>query len=192
MLKSTLPAPTAFGISGAIVSTYRISVKPSARNSSSAINCGAVQSAGVFAKVTLVISGTPSAAGALGMPTRPAAAAPAAVVRKRRRDCSIVTGNLPSGSRLQLAFELVKEAPIGAFRDDLEHPIFAEAPIFVAQIPSSVPKVDSVEIRVRVAERRFTIGGSPVSRRMVGFARLVGEGPRMLQRPISATSCGRW
>jgi len=31
MLKSTLPAPTALGISGAIVSTYRISVKPSAR-----------------------------------------------------------------------------------------------------------------------------------------------------------------
>jgi len=62
------------------------------------------------------------------------------------------------------------------FRNDLEHPIFAEAPIFVAQILSRVPKVDSAEIRVRVAGRRFTIGGSPVCRRMVGFARLVGEG----------------
>ena len=45
-----------------------------------------------------------------------------------------------------------KEALIGVFRNDLEHPIFAEAPTFVAQIPSGVPKVDSVEIRVRGCE----------------------------------------
>src|SRR6516164_5855047 len=132
MLKSTLPAPIAPGISGAIVSTYRISVKPSARSSSSAMNCGAVHSAGVFAKVTLVISGAPSAAGARGMPTRPAAAAPAAVVRKPRRDCSIVTGSLPFGSRLQLAFQLVEEAQVSVFSQDLmwtrfDHPCLVQA-----------------------------------------------------------------
>jgi hypothetical protein len=48
-------------------------------------------------------------------------------------------------SRLQLAFELVEETPIGAFRYDLEHPIFAEASIFVAQIRSGAPKVDTAD-----------------------------------------------
>jgi hypothetical protein len=50
-----------------------------------------------------------------------------------------------SRSRLQFAFDLVDDAPISVFRNDLEHPIFAEAPVFVAEIPSGVPKVDSAE-----------------------------------------------
>src|SRR6516164_3815217 len=119
MLKSTLPAPTALGTSGAIVSTYRISVKPSARSSSSAMNCGAVHSAGVLARVTLVVSGAPSWANARGVPTRPAAAAPAAVARKRRRVCSIITASLSSDSRLQLPLQLVQKAPIRALGNDL-------------------------------------------------------------------------
>src|SRR5262252_7869274 len=73
MLKSTLPAATALGMSRTVVSTYRISVKPSARRSSSTVNCGAVHSAGVLVKVTLVVSGAPSLASARGLPSSPAA-----------------------------------------------------------------------------------------------------------------------
>ena len=54
---------------------------------------------------------------------------------------------------------------MSVFRNDLEYPIFAEVPIFVAQIPQGLPKVDSAEkLQIldwaRVAGLRFTIGGS--------------------------------
>src|ERR1700719_3444861 len=68
-----------------------------------------------------VVSRAPSAPCTAGAPRKPAAPANERVVRKRRRVCIIVIPILPAfyGSRLQLAFELVEEAPVGALGDDL-------------------------------------------------------------------------
>jgi hypothetical protein len=66
-------------------SRYRISVKPSARNSSSATNCGATQRFSLLKRRTAVVSSDPSAASARGRLVRPAALANAALVRNRRR-----------------------------------------------------------------------------------------------------------
>src|SRR6516225_2208431 len=69
---------------------------------------------------TVVVSGAPSPASARGGRSRPAAPAIDKLVRKRRRVCVNVMNVLPRcASRLQLAFELVKKAPIGAVGDDL-------------------------------------------------------------------------
>jgi len=68
----------------------------------------------------VVVSSAPSAAHAGGMRTRPAAPAIDKVVRNRRRDCFIgIETSHPSVSRLQLAFELVEEAPIGVFGENV-------------------------------------------------------------------------
>src|ERR1700745_3309204 len=68
-----------------------------------------------------VVSRAPSAPCTAGAPREPAAPANERVVRKRRRVCIIVIPILPAfyGSRLQLAFELVEEAPVGSVGDDL-------------------------------------------------------------------------
>jgi hypothetical protein len=69
---------------------------------------------------TVVVSSIGSAAARLGGRV-PAAPARAVMVRKRRRLCTIDIGILPClyYSRLQLAFELIKETPIRAVGDDL-------------------------------------------------------------------------
>src|SRR6516162_4535169 len=97
-----------------------MSVKPSARSSSSATYCGAMQMTGCFINRTVVVSSTPSAARNGGPRTRPAAPANERVVKNCRRVW--VTGiRVPPCQRLclQLAFELVQEPPIGALGDDL-------------------------------------------------------------------------
>src|SRR5215471_9652190 len=99
-----------------------MSVKLSARRSSCATYLGALHMLDDFPMRTVVISGAPSAASARRARTRPVTLAnERAVVRKRRRVCVIGIGNLPFllRSRLQLAFDLVQKAPIGAFGDDL-------------------------------------------------------------------------
>src|SRR6516165_5486282 len=63
-----------------------------------------------------------------------------------------------------------------------EHPIVAEAPVFVAQIPSVCPKVEfrrnsQILDWVRVAGAPFTIGGSPVFRRKVWGSLARRRGP---------------
>src|SRR5437016_454428 len=79
-----------------------------------------MQMPSVLARRTVAVSGGPSAAGARGARTRPAALTADSAPRKRRRVCIIGIGNLPFLClRLQLAFELVEEAPIGAVGDDL-------------------------------------------------------------------------
>src|SRR5215471_5741604 len=106
-----------------------MSVKPSARRSSSATYWGAMQMPAIFASRTVVVSGGLSWARELCAPIRPAAPADERVARKRRRFCVIgmMSHLSPSDAAcerprllpLQLALELVKEAPIGALRDDL-------------------------------------------------------------------------
>src|SRR6516162_325739 len=76
---------------------------------------------------TVVVSSGPSAARAAG--TRSTLAAPAIdrLVRKLRRVCTVgITTLPPPRSRLQLAFELVEEAPISALGDDLLRARFDE------------------------------------------------------------------
>src|SRR6516162_10149879 len=100
-----------------------MSVKPSARSNSSAANIGAMQIAGLCRKRTAVVSRAPSKANACGASARAEVPAIArALVRKRRRVSLI--GILKTSlcfrrSRLQLAFQLVEEAPIRTLGDDL-------------------------------------------------------------------------
>src|SRR6516165_2006632 len=99
-----------------------MSVKPSAPSSSLATYCGATQMLGSFRMRTVVVSGPPSAASTYGVRRRAVPQASDRVVRKRRRVGVIGIGRLlPLSwhSRLQLAFELVEKAPIGAVGDDL-------------------------------------------------------------------------
>src|SRR6516225_7329917 len=64
-----------------------MSVKPSARKSSSATYCGAMQMPAIFASRTVVVSGGPSWAHEAAAPMRPATPADESVDRKRRRLC---------------------------------------------------------------------------------------------------------
>src|SRR4029077_1844536 len=97
-----------------------MSVKPSARSSSSATYCGAPQIVGLCSSRTVVVSSAPSAAGTGGARRRTVPPAIDTVARKRRRGWVITIGSLSlPRSRLQLAFELVQETPIGAVGDDL-------------------------------------------------------------------------
>src|SRR6266446_2705582 len=97
-----------------------MSVKPSARSSSSATYCGAIQMTGCLISRTVVVSSAPSAACNGGAWSRPAAPANERVVKNRRR-VWVIGIRVPPCQRLclQLAFELVQEAPIGAVGDDL-------------------------------------------------------------------------
>src|SRR5215472_86356 len=126
MLKSMSPS-LIFLVSGAPGPevTYWMSVKPSARSSSSAMYCGALQRTGIFfAKRTLVVSSAPSAASTGGARRRPAALAIDKVDRNRRLVCLVGITN--ASLRLQLAFELVEKAPIGSIGDDLLRARFNE------------------------------------------------------------------
>src|SRR6516165_1662347 len=97
-----------------------MSVKPSARNNSSAMSCGATQMLGIFGSLTEAVSSAPSAATVPGERTRLAAPAADNPTRKWRRVGANDIGNLPfSWLRLQLAFELVQKAPVRAVGDDL-------------------------------------------------------------------------
>src|ERR1700730_18686280 len=90
---------------------------------------------GFFGSLTVVVSREPSAANARGARTRPAAPARAAGVRNRRRVCGFGIGVIPFFQRspLQLAFQLVQEAPIRAVGDDLLRARLYEAHIAHAQ-----------------------------------------------------------
>src|SRR6266849_321453 len=98
-----------------------MSVKPSARSNSSATYWGARQIPGLFVRCTEVVSSGASAASKFGARTRPAAPAAARPATKRRRVWIHAIVGIPflGRSRLQLALELVQEAPIGAVGDDL-------------------------------------------------------------------------
>src|SRR6516225_1574117 len=81
------------------------------------MNCGAAHSAGVFARVTLVVSGASSAASARGVRARPAAAT-AALVRKRRRVCIVSIGLPPAelcGPELRLFLKFPGADPPAAY-----------------------------------------------------------------------------
>jgi hypothetical protein len=74
----------------------------------------------LFDSLTVVVSRGPSAATDGGMQTKLAALANERVVRKRRRVCVAgIEASLFFRSPLQLAFELVQEAPVGAVGDQL-------------------------------------------------------------------------
>src|SRR5947208_2776015 len=82
----------------------------------------------IFGRRTEVVSRAPSAASARGARMRPAAPANESVVRKRRRVWVIGIGILLSLKlRLQLAFDLVQKAPVGAVSDDLLRTAFDHA-----------------------------------------------------------------
>ena len=83
-----------------------------------------------------------------------------------RTQWSAIRGGSPHGEKsCEKCIADHWNAPISVFRNDLEHSIFAEAPIFLAQTPSGVPKVDSAEnsqiLRVRVAGRRLQSVAAP-------------------------------
>src|SRR5262249_47911943 len=114
-----------------------MSVKPSARRSSSATYWGAMQMPAIFASRTVVVSGGPSWARELCAPIRPAAPADERVARKRRRFCVIrmMPHLSPSDAAcersrllpLQLALELVEEPPVSALRNNLVRRRFDDA-----------------------------------------------------------------
>src|ERR1700730_1181124 len=87
----------------------------------------------LFDSRTVVASSGPSAASDRGGRASPAAPASDMVVRNRRRVCIIVIGTSLLRSRLQLAFELVQKAPVGAVGDDLLRARFDEAGFVQAQ-----------------------------------------------------------
>src|SRR5947209_7854063 len=80
-----------------------------------------MQMPGVFMRRTAVVSRASSAASDGGRRTRLAAPASERVVRKLRLVCiaGIVVLPLLYGSRLQLAFKLAQETPVGTVSDDL-------------------------------------------------------------------------
>src|SRR6516162_4900038 len=100
-----------------------MSVKPSARRSSSATYWGAMQIPAIFASRTVVVSGAPSCASELCAPIRPAAPADESVERNWRRVRVVhMMAHLPSLERtspFQLALELVEKAPVARLGDEL-------------------------------------------------------------------------
>src|SRR5215469_5950533 len=112
-----------------------MSVKPSERSSCSATYCGAMQIAGYLVRRTAVVSRAASAASTRGARTRLPAPASDNAVKKWRRVCFISTAKppFPCSSRLQLAFDLVEKAPIGAVGDDLLRARFYETRLAHAQ-----------------------------------------------------------
>src|SRR5215831_18188113 len=114
-----------------------MSTKPSARNSSSATYCGAMQTLAIFPRRIVVVSSGASWADELAGPRRPATPAEDSVARKRRRSCiSGMTGLLQSALRqclhngrgdrqppicssLELALELIEGAKVGCLPDEL-------------------------------------------------------------------------
>src|SRR6476620_6930677 len=117
-----------------------MSVKPSARSSSSATYRGAKQMLLEMGNRTVVVSGGASWANDWDKPSRPAAPADETVVRNRRRLCVMcMTTSLEFSARaiapsssLELALELVEEAPVGRLRNELvrrrlNHAGFAQA-----------------------------------------------------------------
>ena len=85
--KSSSPRPIAADTIAGGVNWYWISAKPSARSSSSATYCGAMQMPAFFAKRMVVISGGFSWVNESRAPMRLAAPTDESVVRKRRRLC---------------------------------------------------------------------------------------------------------
>src|SRR5215469_12256563 len=124
-VKSAFPAPTAWAAGAPVVAvrpTKRTSVNPSARNNGSAMYWGATQMPGRLAKIRMLVVSRPSSpARVYGARMRPAAPAMEMVVRRRRRVSIGGISILPKGftSCLQLAFDLVKKAPVRAIGDDL-------------------------------------------------------------------------
>src|SRR6478672_3613963 len=117
-----------------------MSVKPSARSSSSATYRGAKQMLLEMGNRTVVVSGGASWANDWDKPSTPAAPADETVVRNRRRLCVMcMTTSLEFSARaiaptssLELALELVEEAPVGRLRNELvrrrlNHAGFAQA-----------------------------------------------------------------
>jgi hypothetical protein len=86
MLMSIVPA-TKPAYTFTAISTYWTLLKPSARSSSSATYCGAMQTPGIFASRMVVVSGSASCAEIFATPRRPAAVVEESVSSKRRRVC---------------------------------------------------------------------------------------------------------
>src|SRR5262249_53728296 len=117
-----------------------MSVNPSARSSSSATYRGAKQILLEIGNRTVVVSGGASWANDWDKPSRPAAPADETVVRNRRRLCVMCMrtsleilreGNCAPSLSLELALELVEEAPVGCVGDhfvgrEFDHAGFAQ------------------------------------------------------------------
>src|SRR5262249_39846163 len=109
-----------------------ISLKPSARSSSSAASASATEQMRPLAIRMAVVSRVSSAANAGGACMTLATLAIAAVARNRRRLCLVSIEVSLSWSPLQLAFQLVQQAPIGTLGDDrvrvgLDHAGFVQS-----------------------------------------------------------------
>src|SRR6516162_92759 len=97
-----------------------MSVNPSIRSRSSQTYCGAKQISEILAKRTVVVSRRASAASTRGAASAPAPANPIADSTRRRLSVIVIgiVNSFPP-SRLQLTFDLVQKAPVGAIDDDL-------------------------------------------------------------------------
>src|SRR5882724_835262 len=147
---------------------------------------------GAFGRRTVVVSSLPSAACACHGETKSSAPAEIMAVRKRRRVCLIgIETSYPRGSRLQLAFELVEEAPIGAVGDDLlrarlDEPHFVQPKRIIPEtilgivfVPFIVGKPAQRLQRVVIASSKTTIDEAPRDTCRFGGAKVGGfeDGP---------------
>src|SRR5215475_2916033 len=112
MLRSAWPVPSTGETGPTGISKYVTSVKPSARNKSSATYCGAQQMLGfLISRSRVVSSGGSADAGAVRNPNTPAAPATVRPLTISRR--------VVMHSSLELPLELVEESPVGTLGDDL-------------------------------------------------------------------------
>src|SRR5271155_392702 len=149
---------------------------------------------------TEVVSRAPSAASTRGARTRPAAPATDRLARKRRRVWMIGIGNLLFWrSRLQLAFELVQEAPIGVFGDDLLRRRFDKAHIAQAQrieadrvlgivFPPSVVRDVTERLQSILVTRRET----PIDQQSRDVRRIAGAEVCRLEEGAQRALGGDW
>src|SRR4051794_23014713 len=134
-VKSTSLRPTIAAPGGPFIpGTKRTSVKPSARSSSPARYWGARQMPDALVRRTVVVSGGPSSASVGTLPSRRAVPA-TDVATKSRRLCIMAIADLlvARRSHLQLAFQLVQEAPVGSVSDDLLRARLDQARVLHAQ-----------------------------------------------------------
>src|SRR5262245_62869795 len=198
-----------------------MSVRPSARRSCSVMYCGASQIGARESSRSVVVSGGPSSASDVRGPRRLAALAADRVARKSRRDWTICIKapfglceawgsppRRPVASGLQLALELVEEAPVGALGDQrvrarLDHADLVQAqrveahrvlrvelaPAIVGKLPKRLQRVIVLRRPAAIDQTSrspFRVGGADVSGLEDGSQKALG-GDRMVLDKVPGT-----